>query len=144
MEGRDSSEGEDSVYCAVVVRQQATQRVVGAAVRMKCPSTSTSLEDETSPKWTLTLYDFHDNDQFSNLDSFLLRLGQRCTLFLPSELEPAEGASDRSDGRKIAALMEAGDHTVVYIKRSAISKIDTSDAIRRLCGEQEAAKAEVF
>ena len=144
MEGRDAIEAEDSVYCAIVVRKQGTQRVVGAAVRTKCPSTSTSLDDHAaSPKWTLTLYDFHDNDQFSNLDSFLLQLGQCCTLLLPSELEPADGAADRSEGRKIAGLIEAGDHTAVYIKRSAISKIDVSDAIRRLCGEQEAAKAEV-
>ena len=77
-------------------------------------------------KYSLTLYEFLDNDQFSNLDSFLVQHNAGCiTLLLSDDLNVSNSENNsnlRQYGKKLDAVLlsrlNQGMVDVVYMKRN--------------------------
>ncbi len=92
--------------------------------------------------WKLELFDFIDNEQYSNLDSFLVQIGT-CDLFLSEDLEDG-GVESRKvrrvlDGRAALLQME-------FVKKSNFKRPDISDLVRKLVSREshESTVAEVI
>ena len=97
---------EKAAYAAVQIHKTATHVHVGASV-LKRGGTS-----------SIEVYQFVDNDQFSNLDSFLLQIGP-CVLYLSEELE-----DKKAEGRKIQNLVQERDIELVFVKKAFFRRGD--------------------
>lgn len=125
-----SSEGADDtaeVTCAIIAATKAGQRHVGACVRRRIPRAN----DEDTVQWALELFDFLDNEQYSNLDCFLVQVGA-CTVLVADDI--ADAATP--DMRKIHRIFENRPQTTVRtVKKQLFKKTDSSDMIRKLVGK---------
>ncbi|CAM9498602.1 unnamed protein product, partial [Discosporangium mesarthrocarpum] len=118
----------------VAVRFKVTnhQRTVGIAVRQ--PRQRRSLEDRVS--WTLMVYEFLDNDQFSNLDTLVLQLAPHsCLITLDGN---AAKGRPRGDMAKLMGVMERHDAEVTDAKSSLFRADDLGQQLRVLLGEEAA------
>lgn len=122
LDGADTAD----VYCAIQTASRGGQRLVGACLRRRLPRRSP--EDLT--QWALELYDFLDNDQYSNLDCFLVQVGT-CILLLPDDLCD----NSKADNRKISRIFEGRQHVPLQmVKKQLFKRVDNTDVIRRLVG----------
>jgi hypothetical protein len=112
--------------------------VVGACVRRR---NHRSGEDD-AVQWNLDLYDFLDNEQFSNFDCFLVQLGS-CVILAPDDLED----ESKVDHRKLRRILDARSSqvSVQFVKRSMYKKTDNQELLRKIVGKEshEANVAEV-
>jgi hypothetical protein len=125
------------VHCAISIGHKQNQRHVGACVRQRVPRES----EEDSTQWSLKLYDFLDNDQFSNLDSFLIQIGQ-CIVVVADEIED----NSKADNRKVRRILEGCPQVGVQtVKKTMFKRADSCDILRRLVGKEshESTVAEV-
>jgi DNA mismatch repair protein MSH2 len=74
--------------------------------------------------WKVDMFDFSDNDHFSNLDCLIVQLGE-CEVIVA-----AENLEDRT-GKKLQAIFSDHNLSVSTCKRSAF-KIDSSDPFLKL------------
>jgi DNA mismatch repair protein MSH2 len=81
--------------------------------------------------YVIELYDFMDNEQFSNLDSFLVQMGS-CILYVSEEYQDIH----KGDGKKINNLCEGRDIERVFSKKSLFTKKGGAEAIAKLCPTQ--------
>ena len=95
---------EREVFAALCIQRSANQVQVGAAV----------LKRGCHP--SIDIFQFVDNDQFSNIDSFLLQIGP-CALYLSEELE-----EKRVEGKKIQNLVGERDIELVFAKKSTFKR----------------------
>jgi DNA mismatch repair protein MSH2 len=115
------------VYCAIQAVTKAGQRCIGACVRRRVPRA----HDEDSTQWALELYDFLDNDQYSNLDSFLVQIGA-CTVLLPEEMAD----NSKADSRKVNRILDGRPQTSVEaVKSKLFRRADNTDVIHKLVGK---------
>ena len=125
-----SSESTDEaaeVTCAIIASTKSGQRHVGACVRRRIPRAN----DEDTVQWALELYDFLDNEQYSNLDCFLVQVGA-CTVLVADDV--ADAATP--DLRKVRRILENRLQTAVQaVKKQMFKKMDSSDMIRKLVGK---------
>lgn len=118
----------EDVHCAIQAVVRGGQRTIGACVRRRASRAS----DVDKTQWTLELYDFLDNDQYSNLDCFLVQIGV-CIILISDDL----GDNSKADNRKIGRILESRAHTKVEtVKKQFFKKVDTSDVISRLVGRE--------
>ena len=123
--GGNLSESEiHTVSIALTVGKRNNQRAVGAAVHRR---RQRSGEDDPV-LYTLELFDFLDNEQLSNLDSFLVQMGP-CVLYVSDEHEDVH----RGDGKKLHLLCESKDIEKVLVKRSLFAKKGGAAALAKLC-----------
>lgn len=118
-----------SVSIHVIKRQN--QRLIGAALNRKICGTIVD-ENEDSPLETnrLGLYEFVDNDQFSNLDSLLNQVGN-VLVYLSDEFQDFT----KGDGRKLHNLFESKSLEVIFLKKSCFSKKpETQGLLLKLVG----------
>eukprot|EP00903_Cladosiphon_okamuranus_P013061 g12182.t1 len=110
------------------------QRTVGVAARL--PRQREGLEDKV--RWTLAVYEFLDNDQFSNLDTLMLQLAPgQCLLSL--DAGAIEG-KPRGDMAKVLAAMERLDVAVKDVKAAHFKTDDISARMRALLGDASLAQ----
>ncbi|CAM9890777.1 unnamed protein product, partial [Choristocarpus tenellus] len=117
---------------AVALRFKVTnhQRTVGVAARQ--PRQRNGMDDNV--RWTLVVYEFLDNDQFSNLDTLMLQLApQSCLITLGPE---AAKGRPRGDMAKVINLMERQDVEVVDVKASLFRSDDIVRQMQTLLGEE--------
>lgn len=121
----------DKQVVALTIGRQQSQRCIGAAVYRRL--LRSGYDDETY--FSIDLYEFLDNDQLSNLDAFLLKIGS-CLLYLPDEYEQDVG---KADGKKIHNILLGQEDIieVVYMKKSLFHpKPDTADKLLKLVGKK--------
>lgn len=125
------------VYCALLTAIRNGQRTIGACIRRRIPR----VNEEDAIQWALELYDFLDNDQYSNLDCFLVQVGA-CVILVPEDL----GDLTKADNRKMMCIFENRPQVVVErVKRQLFKRTDSSDIVRKLVAKEnhETAVAEV-
>ena len=125
------------VHCAISIGHKQNQRHVGVCVRQRVPRET----EEDTIQWSLKLYDFLDNDQFSNLDSFLIQIGQ-CIVVIADDIED----NSKADNRKVRRILEGCPQiTVQMVKKSLFKRVDSNDLLRRLVDKEshESTVAEV-
>ena len=87
--------------------------------------------------YTLKLYEFNDNEQFSYLDTFLTQLGS-CIIYLSNEYEDK---NKKIDSKKITnLLLNKKDIEIIYIKHSLFqpnSKNDIQSNIFKLISNDQ-------
>jgi len=121
----EGSQGSDieSPVCAVQVVKKGGQKRIGAAVRSRCQRKS--MEDNIL--WKIELFEFADNDQFSNLDSLIVQLGA-CSLLIPEDIQ------DSADGKKIQLVVDDHSVDVNYCKKSTFKLSAASGVLVKLSG----------
>jgi len=109
----------DELHVAALLGQKRmNQKCVGAAVRRRIGTT-----------WCIELFEFFDNDQWSNFDALLVQLGP-CVVHLPDDLP-------KQDSRKVAGLVDRAGVSVHYVKRSTLfRKAEASAALLKLVGSR--------
>jgi len=123
--GANLSESEiHTVSIALTVGKRNNQRAVGAAVHRRRARSG----DDDPVLYTLELFDFLDNEQLSNLDSFLVQMGP-CVLYVSDEHEDVH----RGDGKKLHLLCEGKDIEKVLVKKSLFAKKGGAAALAKLC-----------
>ncbi len=123
----------DLPYVSVCVTSRKNQRLVGAAVFKQEQHTDLSEAADEKSLVTLKLFEFYDNDQFSQLDCFLNQIGS-AVLFLPEDInDKAKG-----DNRKIFTIASAKDFEIQYQKKANFLKKNesTMNALLRLIGNK--------
>ena len=134
-----SSSEIEEVHCAIQTNVLSGQRYIGACVLRRIARV-TSAEDPI--QWTIELYDFLDNDLYSNFDCFLIQIGG-CVLIVPETLRDATDA----DSRKICRLLESHSNiSLRFVKKNQFKHSDNTNIIRRLVGKDnhETTVAEVL
>lgn len=113
-------------------------RAVGACVRRRNQRSG----EEDAVQWNLELYDFLDNEQFSNFDCFLVQVGS-CVLLAPEDLED----ESKADHRKLRRILDgrSSQVSVQFVKKSMYKKGENQDLLRKIVGKEshEANVAEV-
>ena len=118
----------DAVSIAITVCRRQNQRCVGAVVHKRHPRTS--MEDNVL--YSLELYDFMDNEQLSNLDSFLVQMGS-CIIYLSDEFDNIH----KGDGKIIHNICEGKSIERVVLKKTSFNKTnEVANIILKLCGKQ--------
>jgi DNA mismatch repair protein MSH2 len=108
----------DETHAAVLFGKRQGQKFIGAAVRRRVDS-----------KWVLELFEFCDNDQYSNFDAFLVQLGS-CTVYITDDV-----AASKHEARKVFALLEKDGVLVHEVKRGAFfRKSEVQSALAKLVG----------
>lgn len=106
------------------------QRTVGLAARL--PSQRAGMEDMV--QWALHVYEFMDNDQFSNLETLMLQLAPGlCLLTLDAE---AVKGKPRGDIAKVLGVMDRLDVEVSDAKASHFKTDDLARMLQSLLGEE--------
>ena len=118
----------DSQAIALAISKKSGQITIGAAVHKR--RNRTGMDDEIL--YSIELFDFFDNDQFSNLDAFLVQMGS-CILYISEEFEN----SFTGDGKKVANICDGKDVERVFVKKSFWGKkAEAESAISKLSGKQ--------
>jgi len=115
----------DIPKCSFQYVRKNNQRFIGLAVLRRLPSTKNA-----AIHWNLELYEFLDNEQFSNFDSFLVSLGN-CEIILNEEMEDA----GKSDNRKILNFVSKKNLKTYFVKRSLYKKLEMSNSLKKLTGK---------
>jgi DNA mismatch repair protein MSH2 len=121
----------DIPYVSLNVTSKKNQRHIGAVVFTHEQQRSiVDTADEKSLK-KLQLFEFVDNDQFSNLDCFLNQIGQ-CVMYLSEDInEKAKG-----DDRKIFNIVAGKDVEVRPAKKACfLKKSETINSVVKLIGK---------
>lgn len=122
----DTGETAD-VYCSIQHESRGGQRSVGACVRRRVARS----HEEDTVQWALELYDFLDNEQYSNLDSFLVQVGA-CVAIVAEDT----GENSKADSRKVNRILEGRPLTTLQVvKKQLFKRTDNSDVIRKLVGK---------
>jgi len=113
----------DLAKCAIQVMKKNNQRSIGAAVLSRSQKSLELI-------WRLDLFEFLDNEQFSNFDSLLLSIGD-CEICLPEEI------SDQSklDNRKILGLIKGKNLVQHNVNKSLFKSANIDEALRKLVGD---------
>jgi hypothetical protein len=113
--------------CSLLISNRNNQRVVGAAVRRR--GYRKDLEDRNC--WIIELFDFIDNEQFSNLDSFFIQIGV-CKVLIPEE------GNDKSCPyyKKLHHVVDNRNLELVFVKKTLYKKSENIDIVSRLVGDQ--------
>ena len=123
----------DLPYVSVFATTKKNQRMIGAAVFKQEQHSDLAEASEEKSLLTLKLYEFFDNDQYSQFDCFLNQIGS-AVLFLPEEInDKAKG-----DNRKLFTIASAKDVEIQYQKKGAFAKKNetTMSAVLRLIGNK--------
>jgi DNA mismatch repair protein MSH2 len=123
---------ENRTICSLNFVKSGHQKLVGAAIKRRL--NRTSLEDDIL--WSYELYDFIDNDRYTNLDYFLNQLGSS-TLIL------SEDVPESSDGKKILTVIQEYSPPVVYCKRSFFRSVGSAEIVEKLIREKNYASNSV-
>ena len=118
-------------HVSVFVTNKKNQRQIGAAVYMHEPqrAVAETVADEKS-LMKLTLFEFLDNEQFSNFDCFLNQIGN-VVLYLSDEFND----HSKGDGRKIHNIASSKDIDIQYLKKALfLKKAETMTSVLRLLG----------
>lgn len=112
----------DLPYVSVFVTTKKNQRLIGAAVFKHEQHDDLTEASEEKSLLTLKLYEFFDNDQFSQFDCFLNQIGS-AVLFLPEDInDKAKG-----DNRKLFTIASAKDIEIqLQKKNNFLKKNDTT------------------
>lgn len=116
-----------TVSIALTFSKRQNQKCIGAAVHKR--RQRSGMDDPIL--YVIELYDFMDNEQFSNLDSFLVQMGS-CVLYVSEEYQDIY----KGDGKKINNLCEGRDIERVFSKKSLFAKKGGAEAIAKLCATQ--------
>jgi len=119
----------DAPKCAIAIARRNNQRCLGAAVLRRLPNNQTS-EIPNPVCWGISLYEFYDNEQFSNVDGFLLSIGD-CELYLSEDIEDL----GKTDNRKLQNLFKNKNLSLCYVKRSFFRKNEVATSLRKLMGK---------
>ena len=125
-----SGESENDTFrytpvCCLNLIKSGHQKTIGVALKIKVHRNS--LED--SILWKYILYDFHENDRYTNLDCLLNQLDPTCQLLVSEELP------ETNDGKKILNLIQDYSFSsVIYCKRNSFRSIGSSEMIDKLIG----------
>jgi DNA mismatch repair protein MSH2 len=118
----------EGLYIALTIAKRQNQRHVGAAVHRRLHRTG--MEDEVL--YSIELFDFLDNEHFSNIDSFLVQMGQSI-VYLSEDYENV----NKGDGKKLHNICEGKGIENVFVKRGLFSRREeTSNTVGKLCGKQ--------
>ena len=117
-------------YVSIFFASKKNQRLVGAAVYSHEQRDVADAVDEKS-LMKLQLFEFIDNDQFSNLDCFLNQIGT-AVLYLSEEYnDKAKG-----EGRKIFNIVSSKDVELQYLKKNCfVKKNETMTSVLKLIGK---------
>jgi DNA mismatch repair protein MSH2 len=126
-------DNETTTICSLNFTKSNHQKLVGAAIKRRLHRKS--LEDEIL--WNYELYDFIDNDRYTNLDYFLNQLGSCVTLLL------SEDIPESSDGKKILMIIQEYSLKVVYCKKSLFRSVGSAEIIEKLISEKNYASNSV-
>lgn len=97
---------------------------MGAAVHRRVQKEiSTSMLDD-SDAYHISLYEFAENDQLSNIDSLLNQIG-RATVYISEEFQDTQ----KGDGRKLANMFTAKSLEPVVLKRGYYAKKPETNAL---------------
>lgn len=120
----------DIPYVSLCVANKKNQRQIGAAVfTHEQQRAIVDTADEKSLK-RLRLFEFHDNDQFSNLDCFLNQIGS-CVLYLADDITD----KSKGDDRKIYNIVTSKDIEVQPTKKALfLKKSETANSLLKLVG----------
>ena len=122
---------EDIPYLSLFVLNKKNQRTIGAALfsHEQSRSLSEAVDEKTLKK--LQLFEFQDNEQFSNLDCFLNQIGN-VILFLSDEISE----KSKGDDRKIFYIVSSKDMEVRPTKKALfLKKSETMNSVVKLIGK---------
>jgi DNA mismatch repair protein MSH2 len=127
---RNMEELSDLPYVSVFASNKKGQRQIGAAVYTHEQQRSiVEAADEKSLK-RLRLFEFCDNDQYSNLDCFLNQIGN-CVMFLSGEITD----KSKGDDRKIYNIVSAKEIEILPTKKVLfVKKGETANSLLKLVG----------
>ena len=103
--------------CLNFGKSSSGQKSVGAAVRRRAGT-----------QWMIELFEFHENDQYNNLDSLMIQIGA-CTVYLPEE------DMSKSDARKIQIVLDKEGVETIRVKKSLYKSADVSEQLLKLVGQ---------
>ena len=115
----------DIPKCSFQYVRKNNQRLIGLAILRRLPSRA-----NIDLHWNIELYEFLDNEQFSNFDSFLVSLGS-CEVILNEELEDTA----KPDNRKILNFIYKKNLKSYFVKRALYKKVEMSNALKKLTGK---------
>jgi hypothetical protein len=111
--------------CCLTLLKSGHHKTVGAALKIRL--NRLSLDD--SILWKYVLYDFDENDRYTNLDCFLNQLDPSCQLLLSDDFP------DTNDGKKILRLIQEYSFTsVTYCKKASFRSAGSAEMIDKLIG----------
>jgi hypothetical protein len=133
----ESSTSSSTQVCCINLIKSGHHKTIGTVIKIRL--NRNSLDD--SILWKYLLYDFHENDRYTNLDCFLNQLDPSCQILLSDELP------ETNDGKKILNLIQDYSFSsVTYCKKALFRPIGSAEMIDKLIGIRNYASnsAEVF
>jgi len=119
----------NSIVAINIVRKNNKKRVAASLFKRESRDSFSGL----NPTFTISLYEFDETEQFSNLDALLLQIGS-CTLYLSEDFED----KSKGDGKKIFNNILLGkDFEVVFVKNAFFqgNPTDLAAKVLRLTGK---------
>ena len=123
----------DVTSVSLNIAKKGNQRNVGVAVhrRIQKDITSSFLDDSNNDFYRISLYEFAENDQLSNIDSLFNQIGQ-ATVYISEEFQDTQ----KGDGRKLAHIFSSRNVEPVVLKRGYyIKKPETNALLLKLVGK---------
>lgn len=118
----------NSIVAINIVRKNNKKRVAASLFKRENRDFS-----GLDPSFTISLFEFDENEQFSNLDAFLVQIGA-CTIYLSEDFED----KSKGDGKKIFNnVLQGKDFEVVFVKNAFFQgqSADLAAKVLRLTGK---------